>query len=89
MQTPVSPCPCPAHTAPLPRAIQTTLYDLIAALHTEVQFDEDDVVTAVVIHLLETYRVTFTDDQEHRRLVWDRGERAAQAAERTVELSFA
>jgi len=31
---------------------QTTLYDLIATLNAEFSPDEDDVVTATVVHLL-------------------------------------
>ena len=68
--------------APLPMAIHTALYDLIAALSAEVQPDEDGVLTAVVVHLLQTHRVTCTGDREHSRLVWDGDARAAQAAER-------
>ena len=40
--------------------IQTTLYDLIATLNTEFSPDEDAVVTATVMHLLNTHRVTCT-----------------------------
>jgi hypothetical protein len=39
---------------------QTTLYDLIATLNAEFSPDEDDVVTATVVHLLNTHRVTCT-----------------------------
>lgn len=39
-------------------AIHTTLYDLSAALSAEVGPDEADVVTAAVVHLLNTHRVT-------------------------------
>jgi len=77
METPVSPCPCPARPAPSPAAIHTTLYDLIAALSAEVRPDEDGVLTAVVVHLLQTHRVTYMGDREHYRLVWDGGEYAA------------
>jgi len=77
METPVSPCSCPVRTAPSPLAIHTTLYDLIAALSAEVGPDEDDVLTAVVVHLLQTHRVTYMGDREHYRLVWDGGAYAA------------
>ena len=40
--------------------IQTTLYDLIATLNAEFSPDEDDVITAAVVHLLNTHRVTCT-----------------------------
>ncbi len=89
METPVSLCPCPARTAPSPSAIHTTLYDLIAALSAEVRPDEDGVLTAVVVHLLQTYRVTWTGDREHYRLVWDGGECVAQAGSRTTVQALA
>jgi len=82
METPVSPCPCPAPTEPSPLAIHTTLYDLIAALSAEVRPGEDGVLTAVVVHLLQTHRVTYMGDRGHYRLVWDGDERAARTAER-------
>jgi hypothetical protein len=40
--------------------IRTTLYDLIAALNAEVGADEDDLVIAGVMHLLNTYRLTYS-----------------------------
>ena len=40
--------------------IHTTLYDLIAALNTEFSPDEDNVVIATVVRLLNTHRVTCT-----------------------------
>jgi hypothetical protein len=40
--------------------IRTTLYDLIAALNAEVGADEDDLVIAGVMHLLNTHRLTYT-----------------------------
>ena len=40
--------------------IHTTLYDLSAALSAEVGPDEADVVTAAVMHLLNTHRITCT-----------------------------
>jgi len=62
---------CPVPTAPSPTALQTTLYDLMAALRAEVGPDEDDVVTATVVHLLQTHRVTDTGNQARYRLVWE------------------
>ena len=78
MDTPRSPDACPARTAPSSTAIQTTLYDLLAALSAQVGPDEDAVVTAVVVHLLQTNRVTCTRTRKRYRLVWDRTERLAQ-----------
>jgi hypothetical protein len=40
--------------------IRTTLYDLIAALNAEVGADEDDLVIAGAMHLLNTYRLTYS-----------------------------
>ena len=37
--------------------IQTTLYDLVATLNAEFSPDEDNVVIATVVHLLNTHRV--------------------------------
>jgi hypothetical protein len=49
-------------------AIHTTLYDLIAALSAEVRPDEEDVLTAAVVHLLNTHRVTCTRNRQGYRL---------------------
>jgi hypothetical protein len=49
-------------------AIHTTLYDLSAALSAEVGPDEEDVVTAAVIHMLNTRRVTCTGSLTGYRL---------------------
>jgi hypothetical protein len=40
--------------------IRTTLYDLIAALNAEVGADEDDLVIAGVMHLLNTHQLTYS-----------------------------
>src|SRR4030095_9175719 len=48
--------------------IHTTLYDLSAALNAEVGPDEADVVTAAVLHLLHTHRVTCTGNLQGYRL---------------------
>lgn len=42
--------------------VQTTLYDLIAAINSEVGPDDDDLVTATIVHLMHSGRVRFTDD---------------------------
>ena len=49
--------------------IQTTLYDLIATLNTELSPDEDSVVIATIMHLLNTHRVTCTGALQGYRLV--------------------
>jgi len=48
--------------------IHTTLYDLSAALSAEVGPDEEDVLTAAVMHVLNTHRVTFTGNLKGYRL---------------------
>ena len=42
----------------VPAAITTTLYDLIAAIHTAVEPD------ATVVHILRSWRITFLGDPE-------------------------
>jgi hypothetical protein len=49
--------------------IQTTLYDLVSTLNAELSPDEDNVVTATVVHLLNTHRVTCTGALQGYRLV--------------------
>jgi hypothetical protein len=58
--------------------IQTTLYDLVATINAELSPDEDNVVTATVVHLLNTHLVTCTGAlQGYRLACHDRG-RSAQ-----------
>jgi hypothetical protein len=49
--------------------IRTTLYDLIAAINAEVGADEDDLVIALVIHLLKTHWLTYMGTVKPRRFV--------------------
>lgn len=49
--------------------IQTTLYDLAAALNAELSPDEDNIVTATIVHLLNTHQVTCTGALQGYRLV--------------------
>ncbi len=58
--------------------IQTTLYDLIATLNAELSPDEDNVVTATVVHLLNTHRVTCTGTLQGYQLVCNDSVRSAQ-----------
>ena len=51
--------------------IETTLYDLIAAIAAEVGPHEEQVVTATVVHILNAYRVTCTGNWKGFRLVCD------------------
>jgi hypothetical protein len=57
------------HTPPATRTIHTTLYDLIAAINEEVAPQEDHLVTATVVHLMNSGRVKFTDDTRQLRAV--------------------
>jgi hypothetical protein len=58
--------------------IQTTLYDLVATLNAELSPDEDNVVIATVVHLLNTHRVTGTGALQGYRLVCNHRVRPAQ-----------
>ena len=58
--------------------IQTTLYDLIATLNAELSPDEDNVVTATVLDLFNTHRVTCTGALGGYRLVCNDRGRPAQ-----------
>ena len=48
---------------------QTTLYDLVAILNTELSPDEDSIVTAIIVQLLSTHRVTCTGALQGYQLV--------------------
>ena len=50
--------PAPA-TSSTPANITTTLYDLVEALSAEVGPDEDHLVTAAVMHLINSSRAKF------------------------------
>jgi hypothetical protein len=54
-----------------PTAIETTLYDLIAAISEEVDPAEDDLVTATVVHLMNSGRVKFSGDSRNLEVVLD------------------
>jgi hypothetical protein len=54
--------------------IRTTLYDLIAAINAEVGADEDDLVIALVVHLLKTHWLTYLSSVTPRRFVTDRSQ---------------
>jgi hypothetical protein len=42
--------------------LRTTLYDVMAALQTVVEPDEDDLVVAVIVHWLRSGHITFVRD---------------------------
>jgi len=54
--------------------IQTTLYDLIAAINAEVGADEDDLVIALVVHLLKTHWLAYLGTVKPRRFVTDQSQ---------------
>jgi len=58
--------------------IQTTLYDLVATLNAEISPDEDNVVTATVVHFLNTHQVTCIGALQGYRLVCNDRARPAQ-----------
>ena len=45
--------------------IKTTLYDLIAAINSEVKPEEDHLVVATVVHLLKTGRLKFLKESAY------------------------
>ena len=71
-----------------PMAIQTSLYDLIAALSTAAGPDEEDALTAAVVHLLNSHRVTCTGNLRGYRLVCDVAELATQSAHSDNDWAF-
>ena len=51
-------------TSSTPVSITTTLYDLIEAVNTEVSLDEDRLVAAVVMHLINSSRARFVGSRK-------------------------
>jgi hypothetical protein len=58
--------------------IQTSLYDLVAMLNTELSPDDDNIVTATIVHLLNTHQVTCTGALQGHRLVCHDRDRSLQ-----------
>lgn len=81
MQTMECTLPSTARKSSHSRAIHTSLYDIIAALSAKIGPDEEDVLTATVVHLLNSRRVTCTGALQGYRLVCDVAELAAQSAQ--------
>jgi hypothetical protein len=54
-----------------PGRLQTTLYDLIAAINTEAGPEDEEVMLATMVHLLQTYCITYTHGGTPYRLVCD------------------
>lgn len=55
------------HTAP--NAIETTLYDLIAAISDEVEPDNDEMVVTTLVHLLNSGSVKFSGDPRNIEVI--------------------
>jgi hypothetical protein len=62
-----------------PTTIETTLYDLIAAIDAEVGPHEEHVMTATIVHLLNAHRITCTGNMNGFRLVCDTTARRRRA----------
>jgi hypothetical protein len=52
-----------------PNTIETTLYDLIAAISDEVAPDNDEMVTATLVHLLNSGAVKFSRDPRNIEVI--------------------
>ena len=63
-------CPAaPPATASDPASITTTLYDLVAALNAEVDPEDDALVTAAVVHLINANRTRFVGSRKRLAIV--------------------
>ena len=52
-----------------PASITTTLYDLVAALNAEVNPEDDALVTAAVVHLINSHRARFVGSRKRLAIV--------------------
>jgi hypothetical protein len=59
----------PAQLHPDPDSIHITLYDLIAAISEEVAPGEEHLVTATIVHLMNSGQVKFANDGRDVRVV--------------------
>jgi hypothetical protein len=71
MKTPVQAGPVREAAVSEPTTIETTLYDLIAAIDAEVSPHEEHVMTATVVHFLNAHRITCTGNLKGFRLACD------------------
>jgi hypothetical protein len=62
------PAAAPA-TSSAPTSITTTLYDLVAALNAEVNPEDDALVTAAVVHIINANRARFIDSRKRLAIV--------------------
>jgi len=56
-------------TSPASMRITTTLYDLVEAISTETGPDEDHLVTAAVMHLINSSRARFVGSRKTLKVV--------------------
>ena len=61
--------PTQAPAGAAPTAIETTLYELIAAISAEVGSEEDDLIVATVVHLVNSGQVRFTGEWENAKVI--------------------
>jgi hypothetical protein len=66
--------PIAEQTFSKPGQLQTTLYDLIAAVNDEAEPEEEAEVLATIVHLLQRSRLTCNRDGTTYRLVCDMAE---------------
>ncbi|MBM3223670.1 MAG: hypothetical protein FJZ47_07720 [Candidatus Tectomicrobia bacterium] len=59
----------PAETTVAPARITTTLYDLVAALNEEVDPEDDALVTAAMVHLINANRARFAGSRKRLEIV--------------------
>ena len=52
-----------------PTSLTTTLYDLVAALNTEVDAEDDALVTAALVHLINANRARFVGSRKRLAIV--------------------
>jgi hypothetical protein len=69
MSTPAVSTPTTEQTHSEAGPIQTTLYDLIEALSQEVEPGEEHLVTAALVHLINSGGVKFVDDWRELRVI--------------------
>jgi hypothetical protein len=69
MQTAAQSLSTPAPAGAESTTIETTLYDLIAAVSAEAGPDEDELILATVVHLLNSGQARFTGAWKNAKVV--------------------
>jgi hypothetical protein len=69
MSTPAANVLSPTQTHPDRNSTYTTLYDLIEAISEQVAPDEDQLVTATLVHLINSGQVRFADDPRELQII--------------------